>query len=639
MTDRYRVLVVEDDEIDRLAIERLITSQDLPYDYQMATSFSEARDLLSTQQFDVALMDYELGDGNSLDLFPYVNNMPIIQITGSADTKIAIAIMKAGAYDFLVKTHDGQHLTALPITVRNAVESWRAERELERYRNHLEEVIEERTVAWLEGELRLHTIVEAAPIIVFSLDTQARITFISGRTEAILGYPAKEMLGQEVSALFPMLSRDNKGIKRVISGEHITSDIELDGRWLSVSISPKRENGSITGVIGVAQDVTMRKQAELAMLNERNLLRTLIDNIPDYIFIKDREGRFIESNHSHAAGANLIREQIIGKTAFEVFDADLAKQFHDDDQQVLSTGTGITNQERITTAADGTKRWVLTTKVPLFDSKSQVTGLVGISRDVTELRKAEEAKLEAVRMRLDIEQERELVEMKQRFITTASHDFRTPLTIIKMAADTLMNYRDRLTPEKQHTKLEQIHSNVDRMVALLDDVLTLGKATADRISFSPSIVDVKPLCDRIWEDMVEIDGGRHMSSFQFNTTVSQVEADEQLLQHMLVNLISNAFKYTAEGGRVIVSVESDDQAMAFKITDTGRGIPGPEQKHLFEPFFRATNTKNIKGTGLGLAIVKAYVDLHNGTITAQSEEGTGTTFTVQIPLRQPRKSP
>jgi PAS domain S-box-containing protein len=635
MASHYKILLVEDDKIDQMAFERFVRSEKLPYEYHIASSVADALKLLETEAFDLALMDYSLGDGTSLELFPAAQHLPIIIITGSNDLDTAVGLMKAGAYDLLVKDTQGNYLITLPVTVKNAIERWRDQQELNQYRENLEKALVERTAAWLEGDLHLQAIVDATPTIVFSLDTAANFTYIYGDTEDILGQAVNGLIGQALSLIFPEQSLVKESLQRLLPGETFLADLEANGRWLSINLSPRVENKLVTGFIGVVHDISKRKQAELKLIQEHNLLRTLLDNIPDYVFIKDRDGRFIETNQAHAAGANISREEMLNRTAIEVFDPSIAEQFHTDDNYVMTTGKSIVNEERITTGADGSKRWVLTTKIPLFDEDKKTTiGLIGISRDVTERRQAEEERLQIERTRIEIENQRELLELKQRFIATASHDFRTPLSIIKMSANGLESYYERLSPETRARKFNQIYMQIDLMTNLLDDVLIVSKFNAGKQDFAPIDFQLKTFCERIWEDMLEVDQQNHQCHFEFLASNETIKAEEHRLQQVLVNMLSNAFKYTPAGGSVYFQVTNDERFINFIIRDTGYGIPLADQRHLFEPFYRASNVKNIQGTGLGLMIVKAYIDLHNGKISVQSEEGIGTSFTVQLPFIQ-----
>ena len=633
MIKSYNVLLVEDDAIDRMAFERFVINQGLPYSYMIADSLAAARTLLSEHRFDLALVDYALGDGTGLDLIETARDIPIIMITGSSDLEFAVQAMKAGAFDYIVKDPNGNYLTALPITIDNTIERWLAQQELVRYRTRLEQVITERTAAWVEEQMRLQTVVEATPTLVFSLDRQGAFRFIAGNTRDILGYAPEDLINKPFASVLSDPSEIERGLAIAKSGQGFATDLQVNDRWLNLSLSAQYDMSAEADIIGILHDITERKLAEMAVVQERNLLRTLIDNIPDYIFVKDQDGRFVESNLAHNVGARASRTEVINRTASEVFDPSVSAQFHADDELVLKSGRTILNEERITTNKDGDKRYVLTTKVPLYDSKRQnVIGLVGISRDITERRQAEQERLEMERLRIEVENERELVELKQRFVEIASHNFRTPLSIIRTSADLLTNYIEHLSRERQLIKLKQIQDQVDHMVSLLNDVLTLSKLNAGRIDINQKAVDLKVFCERTWENMLDIDTSEHMLSFRYEADVDIIFTDENLLQQILANLLSNAFKYTPNGEAISFTVNSKEDWVVFCIEDEGIGIPDADQKRLFEPFHRASNVRTIEGTGLGLAITRDYVTMQGGTIHVESKENVGTSFIVSLPV-------
>lgn len=378
--------------------------------------------------------------------------------------------------------------------------------------------------------------------------------------------------------------------------------------------------------------VFLRQRVAYQVEHERKMLRTLIDNIPDYIFIKDQDGRFTETNIAHSKSVNVTRREMLNRTALELFDPDLAQQFHLDDEQVLKEGQSIINEERVTVGNDGTQRWVLTTKVPLRDQRGQIIGLVGISRDITERREAKATHLAAERLRLEVEKERQVIDLKQRFITTASHDFRTPLTIMKTGIEMLQRYYEKLSPERRLEKLDQIHKQIYHMTNLLDQVLTIGKLQSERLVVKLVPIDLPQFCEAIWQDMIALDGDRHIKQFSYGAEVQEFYTDERLLQQVLVNLLSNAFKYTGENGKIEFIIESNTEWVTFYVRDEGYGIPKEEQKHLFEPFYRASNVANLQGTGLGLVIAKEYVQFLGGSLEVESAVNVGTTFMLQLPI-------
>ncbi len=155
MEERIKILLVEDDKIDQMAFERLVRREDLPYDYQIAGSVSGAREVLAAERFDAVLMDYLLGDGTAFDLFGEARDAPIVVMTGSGDEAVAVQAMKAGAYDYLIKDPEGNYLTTMPVTVESVIGRRLAEEELERYRERLEELVEERTAELTQANEQL----------------------------------------------------------------------------------------------------------------------------------------------------------------------------------------------------------------------------------------------------------------------------------------------------------------------------------------------------------------------------------------------------------------------------------------------------------------------------------------------------
>jgi two-component system, sensor histidine kinase and response regulator len=227
--------------------------------------------------------------------------------------------------------------------------------------------------------------------------------------------------------------------------------------------------------------------------------------------------------------------------------------------------------------------------------------------------------------------EMELAEMRARFLAMASHDLRNPLAVIQSASDTLSRYSDRLSEEKKQERFLRIRRTIKQMIGLLDDVLTIAKAEAGKLEFHPEPLDLAALCEEIMVDFQTTIGSEHHFNVALNGVCSEVIMDSTLLYHILNNLLSNAIKYSPAGSTVTFELTCNDHETVFRIQDEGIGIPKAAQQRLFESFHRADNVGAISGTGLGLAIVKQSVDLHSGSITAESKENEGTTFTIVIP--------
>ena len=235
-------------------------------------------------------------------------------------------------------------------------------------------------------------------------------------------------------------------------------------------------------------------------------------------------------------------------------------------------------------------------------------------------------------LRLALAAERELNELKTRFISMVSHEFRTPLAVIMSSAEILDAYLDRLTPEKRALHLHDIVDCTGRMARMIDEVLLLGRLEAGKMACKPAPVDLVALCRRLVEHVVSATHGRCPIRFEPPAALPPARADEDLLRHILGNLLTNAVKYSPEGCPVEFELAVEGADARFVVRDRGIGIPDADARQLFTAFHRGTNVGSIKGSGLGLVIVKASADLHQGTVTFQSRENQGSTFTVVLPV-------
>ncbi|MES2942819.1 MAG: GAF domain-containing sensor histidine kinase [Pseudomonadota bacterium] len=234
-------------------------------------------------------------------------------------------------------------------------------------------------------------------------------------------------------------------------------------------------------------------------------------------------------------------------------------------------------------------------------------------------------------LRDTLQKQSELNNMKSRFISVASHEFRTPLAFILSSAELLKYYGDRLPDEEKNDIIKTIENGVQRMTGMLDRVLLLGKVEAQMLEFSPTQIELPTLCHSLIEDArTQHPNASSKINAQFAELPASGFYDEKLLRHIFGNLLSNALKYSPQGGEVSFRVFPSEGKLVFEVCDQGIGIAPEEIPHLFEWFHRASNVGDIQGTGLGLAIVKNSVDMHGGTISVSSEPGKGSCFTVRL---------
>jgi signal transduction histidine kinase len=286
----------------------------------------------------------------------------------------------------------------------------------------------------------------------------------------------------------------------------------------------------------------------------------------------------------------------------------------------------VTHEHRIILPG-GEIRWQQWTNRALFDDSGNILELQGVGRDITELKQAEAEIVKA------LERERELSELRSGFVSLVSHEFRTPLTTIQSSAELLERYNNRLSEEKKQNHYRRIQQAVQRMTQLLEDVLTIGKAEAGKLKFTPSPMDLVAFCRDLVESLQMSAKPQHQLNFVVIGDGTDAQMDEKILGHILTNLLTNAIKYSPDGGTVQFDLVCEGTWGIFRIQDSGIGIPAEDLERLFESFGRASNVGAIPGTGLGLAIVKRCVDLHKGEISVESEVGVGTTFTVTLPLK------
>lgn len=252
-----------------------------------------------------------------------------------------------------------------------------------------------------------------------------------------------------------------------------------------------------------------------------------------------------------------------------------------------------------------------------------------LQSEIFRRRRAEKELLEA------LNKERELSQLKSHFLAMTSHQFRTPLTTIFGSTELLQFYGERLSLEKKQNHFNRIRDNVKHLTQMLDDILLIGQDEAEELKFNPTPINVIEFCRDLVANFQNNSHNQPTLVFSCQGCDSEDESkwpllDKKIIHQILDNLISNALKYSPSDSQVDFELECQEKQLIFRIKDQGRGIPLEEQKHLFEPFYRASNTDAVSGTGLGLTIVTKAVELHGGEITFQSIPGTGTTFDVVI---------
>lgn len=343
--------------------------------------------------------------------------------------------------------------------------------------------------------------------------------------------------------------------------------------------------------------------------------------------VADTDGNITDANDAFLTMVGYTREDLMqGKirwdemTPPEYRDADLYSI-----EQLRSTGV-CPAFEKEYIRADGSRIPVLV-GVTVIENSTRLN-CVAFVLDIAQRKQAE------AEIRNALEKERELNELKSRFVSMVSHEFRNPLNLISGTAQLLELGSNRLPPQREQELLQRQKAAVNRLLEMLDDLLMLGRAEVGKLEFNPIELELEPFCHQLVTEMRLTAKEARAIAFVSRGDRIVAKVDQKLLQQILSNLLANAIKYSPQGGNVTLELACQENQVIFRVKDQGIGIPPKDLQRLFESFHRASNVSGIPGTGLGLAVVKQAVELHRGAIAVESEVGVGTTFTVTLPTER-----
>ena len=382
----------------------------------------------------------------------------------------------------------------------------------------------------------------------------------------------------------------------------------------------------ITSALLILQSFNSRKAAASDREELEQRFGLLVGHVKDYaIFLIDPEGRVMSWNK----GA----EQIKGYTESEIIGQPISIFYTDEDNRLGEPGQNLQRaleQGRYESVGlrkrkDGSVFYADVVFTPIYDDKNTLKGFAKITRDISEQKKIEEDMMNTLR------REKDLNEMKSRFVTIASHEFKTPLSVILSSVSLIEKYPDTDQQDKRLKHIHRIKSNVNNLKQILDDFLSLEKLEVGIIRNRPEETDLVQLTREGIQDLENSLKAGQQIDLHVEGTPRLIPVDIQLLRNILNNLLSNAIKYSPESSTVDCTLSYQRAMVEIQVRDRGIGIPAEEQVHLFERFFRASNSTGISGTGLGLSIVKRWLDLMDGQIRLSSSPGEGSTFTVTLP--------
>lgn len=475
------------------------------------------------------------------------------------------------------------------------------------------------------------------PMWIYDAETLAFLE-VNEMAVAEYGYSRDAFLSMTLKDISP--KEDAARLLTSLTSEE--SALRHNGHWRHV-----RKNGSIIDVdivshlltfkgrkaaLVVIDNITERNRMERELKRTNETLRTLIAESPLGVIASDSEG--IVTIWNPAA------ERIFGWKAAETIGR--AAPITPDDKQLFTQqlrrsvmeGESFTDIEIRRLHKNGDMIDVSLSVAPLRDMEGEINGMMAVYADISERKQLQRELSEKEHLRLALDKEIELRQLRDQFTSMMSHEFRNPLTTIFTSTDMLDHYHERMTPEMRRQKFEDIRGQIRRLVEMLDDILVVMRSQSIGLQFAPKLIDIIVLTQQLIAEAQMNAGQEHAIHFKSSHAQAVIEGDEKLLRHAINNLLSNAAKYSPEGKHIDVKLKVTEHEVIIEVVDHGIGIPQDDVEKLSEAFFRASNVGAIPGTGLGLAITKQAIELHNGQFNISSQVGVGSTFSITLPRTQ-----
>ena len=664
---RIKVLLIEDNPSDTLLLRAMLASQGgSTLELETVDTLTAGLQRLQHGGINLVLLDLSLPDSHGLETFLKLHAqepaVATIVFSGLDDEEVAMRALHEGAQDYLVKGQVDKRL--LVRAIRYATERKRAELALEK-----------------ERELT-RTLEDNIPDHIYFKDRHSRFLRVN-RAQAQdfhLNHP-DEAIGKTDFDLFSSehASQAYADEKRIMeTGQPLLGIVEKetfpDGSitWAITSKLPLYDKRhQIIGTFGISRDITELKTIQDKLAVESNLLGSIIDTIPDFIYVKDNQGRYLLDNAAHRRflGAATLAE-VEGRTVFDFFPHELAKGFDADDRQVMRSGEPLINREEQATSKKGRVRWNSTSKVPLRDAAGNITGIVGVSRDITAAKEAEE-KLKATNVELarsqqqlletlaDLRRSHEELKAAQmqliqaekmqsigRLAAGVAHEVKNPLAILRMGADYLARTMDAADKDKADTarEMKDAVTRADKIICGLLDFAAPTELELRETELRQVIEESWRLVRHELKDLPI----RVLRDFQ--PDLPRVRMDAPKIQQVLINLFLNAIHAMPQGGELVMRtalrtvgpeeaghdagsrqadrLRAGEEVVVIEVLDSGSGMSEETLSRMFDPFY--TTKPAGKGTGLGLTVTKSIVEMHGGIILIRNRKEGGAIVSILL---------
>jgi len=492
-----------------------------------------------------------------------------------------------------------------------------------------------------KSKANLKSLFDTSPQIYFLIDKNYKILTYNRKAHSFIKTIYKKEITQN-NYIFNYFSKDDNEflshyLEKCFNGENLCYEkkYELNGdyKWFSIHILPAyNSEKEIFAASFSLLDITEKKKADATIEQERNLLLTIINNVPDSIYVKDIQSRFLISNNAVAKLMQATPEELYQKTDFDFYPKKTAQKFYDDEQYIINTGKPLFNIQEKINPENINEKWYSTTKVPIKDDEGKVVGIIGIGHDITEMLKTQQ----------ELENAKNLAEnadrLKTSFLANMSHEIRTPMNGIIGFADVLQS--ESISKEEAERYLSIIKKNGLHLLGLINDIIDIAKIESNQVKINKKEFYLNNLLFELYTFFSNNNKLKNKKDIVFNIHYglpdeeSMIFSDEFRIRQILTNLIGNAIKFTESGSiECGYIIRPDEKFIKFFVKDTGIGISEEKKEIIFARFRQADDSSSRKygGTGLGLAISQGLVTLLGGKIWVESNTKTGSKFYFTIP--------
>jgi PAS domain S-box-containing protein len=629
-----RIVIVEDNPDDAELLAYELTRAGFAPDWRRVESLPEYVEALQTGP-DVVLADYSLPQFGALDALSEaqaVGDVPVIVVSGVMDEATCVECLRRGATDYLLK----DRLTRLGPAVERAL----AQRDLRRVTSRAEQVAR-------ESEQRFRAAFDRAPIGMAVSTADERILDANPALSHLLRRTADQLRGEPFDQFVhpedrPALAAHTKQLRCGRAGaatlELRLLDATAEPVWVLYSaalIAGVAEPGSTEGCTGQlirqVQDITERRRAEQDRRQSMQILQGMIDNAPNAMYLRAPDGRFLIVNSAFEKLSGVHRAEVVAEHGERLLPEALAAELSARDWRCQASRQAMADEEKLNDAT------YLSIRYPLIDGSGVPWAVGAIYTDITDQKRIQgelaQAKDEVQRANEELS---ELDRMKSELVATVSHELRTPLTSIRGYTELLIDNGDTMSSTDRRM-IEIIDRNGQRLLALVEDLLTFSRMDDGSFQVSADRVDLGRLVESVCSGVVPtLPPGLSLTT-RIDPDLERITGDPTQLERAVLNLVSNAVKFSPDGGRISVDARRNGEHIELTVADTGIGMAPEEQTKLFQRFYRTATaqTRQIQGTGLGLALVKGIVERHGGTVRLTSAPAAGTTVTIDLPVTGP----